>query len=61
MCQAIQEMNREAAREATESTFVSTCKESGVSLTDTISKFAVKFKLSENDSSSIVKKYWIVS
>ena len=73
VCLAIQEMNRDAAREAAmrervaaqaekkeiaESTFVSTCKELGVSLADTITKFAAKFGVSESDSVAIVNRYW---
>lgn len=73
VCLAIQEMNRDAAmkaakeaakeatKKATESTFVTTCKELGVSLTDTITKFSAKFGASEQDAAVIVKKYWPVS
>jgi len=64
VCLAIQEMNRDAAmkaakeavkeatKKATESTFVTTCRELGVSLTDTITKFAAKFGASEQDAAA---------
>ncbi len=48
----------QAILEAVQENFVDTCKEFGVSLTETVLKFSKKFGVSENEAGNIVQKYW---
>ena len=54
MCQAIQEMREESKIEGA----ILMCKNLGMSLTDTITRIAEMFQLSESESDETVKQYW---
>ena len=62
MCEAIQTMKKraaeKAAQEATEKTFINTCRDFGESFMDTVSRAAQKFHLSDVQAEALVKKYW---
>ena len=54
MCLAIQQMREESEIKGA----VLMCKDLGISLTETITRIAKKFQLSESESSERVKQYW---
>ena len=54
MCLAIQQMREESEIKGA----VLMCKDLGISLTETITRIAKKFQLSESESSETVKQYW---
>ncbi|MCM1493955.1 MAG: Rpn family recombination-promoting nuclease/putative transposase [Muribaculaceae bacterium] len=58
MCLAIQQMREESELTGQMKGAVLMCKNLGVSLTETISRIAETFHLSESESSEKVKQYW---